>query len=119
MRLIAGLGNPGKEYQYTRHNLGFLAVQCLAQKLNLKLVLSSFTNGLTAQGIVEGHQVCLLMPLTYMNNSGAAVGQVVTELGLSYENILVICDDFNLDFQRIRLRASGGDGGHNGIKFDH
>lgn len=65
--------------------------------------------------MVEGEQVCLLIPLTYMNNSGGAVRQVVKEMGLSPEDILVVCDDFNLDFQKLRLRAKGSDGGHNGL----
>lgn len=115
MRLIAGLGNPGKDYEYTRHNLGFLVVQRLAKKLKLKFTLSSLTNGMTAQGDFDGQEICLLAPLTYMNNSGVAIKQLISKKELSVEDILVVCDDYNLDFQQIRLRAKGSDGGHNGL----
>jgi len=115
LRLIGGLGNPGKDYEYTRHNLGFLVVRRLAEKLKLKFALSSLTNGLTAEGTFEDKTICLLMPLTYMNNSGVAVHQIVTKRKLSPENVLIVCDDFNLDFEQIRLRNKGSDGGHNGL----
>jgi len=94
-RLIGGLGNPGKDYEYTRHNLGFLVVRRLAEKLKLKFTLSALTNGLTAEGTFEDKTICLLMPLTYMNNSGVAVHQVVTKRKLSPENVLIVSDDFN------------------------
>jgi len=115
LRLIGGLGNPGKDYEYTRHNLGFLVVRRLAEKLKLKFALSSLTNGLTAEGTFEDKTISLLMPLTYMNNSGVAVHQIVTKLKLSPEDVLIVCDDFNLDFEQIRLRGKGSDGGHNGL----
>jgi PTH1 family peptidyl-tRNA hydrolase len=115
IRLIGGLGNPGADYEYTRHNLGFLLVRRLAEKLKLKFVLSSLTNGLTAEGTFEDKTICLLMPLTYMNRSGVAVGQVMTKRKLSSEDVLIVCDDFNLDFGQIRLRGKGSDGGHNGL----
>lgn len=115
LRLIGGLGNPGKDYEYTRHNLGFLVVRRLAEQLKLKFALSSLTNGLTAEGAFEDKLVCLLMPLTYMNNSGVAVGQVMAKRKLSPENVLIVCDDLNLDFKQIRLRGKGSDGGHNGL----
>lgn len=115
LRLIVGLGNPGRDYEYTRHNLGFLAIRNLAEKLKLKFALSSLTNGLTAEGTFEDEAICLLMPLTYMNNSGGVVQQVMAKKDLLPEDVLVICDDFHLDFQQIRLRAKGSDGGHNGL----
>ena len=114
-RLIGGLGNPGKDYEYTRHNLGFLVVRRLAEKLKLKFALSSLTNGLTAEGTFEDKAVCLLMPLTYMNNSGVAVHQVMTKRELLPEDVMIVCDDFNLDFEQIRLKGKGSDGGHNGL----
>ena len=114
-RLIGGLGNPGKDYEYTRHNLGFLVVRRLAEKLKLKFALSSLTNGLTAEGMFEDKAICLLMPLTYMNNSGVAVHQVMTKRELSPEDVMIVCDDFNLDFEQIRLKGKGSDGGHNGL----
>jgi len=115
LRLIVGLGNPGKNYEYTRHNLGFLVIRRLAEKLKLKFELSSLTNGLTAEGTFEDTAVCLLMPLTYMNNSGVAIRQIMTNKKLLPEDVLVICDDFHLNFEQIRLRAKGSDGGHNGL----
>ena len=115
MRLIAGLGNPGQDYEYTRHNLGFLAVRRLAEKLKLKFALSSLTNGLTAEGTFEDDAICLLMPLTYMNNSGVAIKQVMEKKNLSPQDVLVVTDDFHLEFEQMRLRAKGSDGGHNGL----
>ena len=115
MRLIVGLGNPGKDYKYTRHNLGFLVVRRLVEKLKLKFALSSLTKGMTAEGMFEEDSVCLMAPLTYMNNSGVAISRLVSKKDLSPEDILVVCDDFNLDFEQIRLRAKGSDGGHNGL----
>jgi len=114
-RLIVGLGNPGRDYEYTRHNLGFLVVERLAQKNNLRFRKSSFTNGLTAEGKVAGNDLCCLLPSTYMNNSGAAVKQAVLNKGLDQADILIVCDDFHLDFGEIRIRSKGGDGGHNGL----
>ena len=114
-RLIVGLGNPGRDYEYTRHNLGFLVVEHLAQKNNLRFRKSSFTNGLTAEGKVAGNDLCCLLPSTYMNNSGVAVKQVVLSKGLDNTDILVVCDDFHLDFGEIRIRSKGSDGGHNGL----
>lgn len=114
-RLIVGLGNPGKDYEFTRHNLGFLAVRRLEEQLKFKFALSSLTNGLTAEGVFEGKELCLLMPLTYMNNSGVAIRQVMANKNLNPEHVLVICDDFNLPFKQIRIKAKGSDGGHNGL----
>ncbi|MCK5260286.1 MAG: aminoacyl-tRNA hydrolase [Candidatus Omnitrophica bacterium] len=115
MRLIVGLGNPGKDYEWTRHNLGFLVVRRLAEKLKLKFALSSLTNGMAAEGIFEEDDICLLAPLTYMNNSGVAISRLMSKKDLSTEDILVVCDDFHLDFEQVRLRAKGSDGGHNGL----
>lgn len=114
-RLIVGLGNPGGDYEYTRHNLGFLVVRRLAEKLKLKYALSSLTNGVTAEGTFNDQGICLLMPMTFMNKSGVAVRQVFEKKDFSPEDMLVVCDDFNLDFEQIRLRAKGSDGGHNGL----
>ncbi|MBN1870170.1 MAG: aminoacyl-tRNA hydrolase [Candidatus Omnitrophica bacterium] len=115
MRLIVGLGNPGKDYEHTRHNLGFLVVRRLAEKLRLKFSRSSLTKGMTAKGVFEGETLWLLAPLTYVNDSGVAVSQFMSKKDLSSDDILVVCDDFHLDFEQIRLRARGSDGGHNGL----
>ncbi|MCA9402015.1 MAG: aminoacyl-tRNA hydrolase [Candidatus Omnitrophica bacterium] len=114
-KLIIGLGNPGKNYTFTRHNLGFLVVERFAQQLGLKFQLSSFTNGVTAQGAWEEHAIGLLLPLTYMNRSGMAVRQAMEHLDIAAENILVVTDDFQIPFQQMRLKSKGSDGGHNGL----
>ncbi len=114
-RLIVGLGNPGRDHEYTRHNLGFLVVEHLAQKNNLRFRKSSFTNGLTAEGKVAGNDLCCLLPSTYMNNSGLAVKQIVLNKNLDHTDILIVCDDFHLEFGQIRIRDKGSDGGHNGL----
>ena len=114
-RLIVGLGNPGKDYEDTRHNLGFLVVEHLVKKNNLRFRKSSFTNGLTAEGKVAGNDLCCLLPSTYMNNAGTAVKQAVLSKDLDHADILIVCDDLHLDFGQIRIRNKGSDGGHNGL----
>lgn len=114
-KIIVGLGNPGKDYEWTRHNLGFLVVRRLAEQHNINFGLSSFTNGLTAEGEIDNTRVCLLLPLTYMNNSGVAVKQALDKRQVPLANVIVVCDDFNLDFGNIRIRSKGSDGGHNGL----
>lgn len=114
-RLIVGLGNPGKEYEYTRHNLGFLVVGRLAKEFDFEFTKNAAVKGFLAKGEVEGNEVYLFLPLTYMNHSGVAVKAVFDKKGLAQENLLVVCDDLNLDFGQLRLRAKGSDGGHNGL----
>ena len=115
MKIIVGLGNPGKEYEYTRHNLGFLVVTLLAQQNSLKFLKSSVTQALTAEGKIGHQEGVLLLPWTYVNNSGSAVSQIMAHKEISPENILVVCDDLNIDFGQIRLRSQGSGGGHNGL----
>ncbi|MBZ0166703.1 MAG: aminoacyl-tRNA hydrolase [Candidatus Omnitrophica bacterium] len=116
MRIIVGLGNPGSEYEFTRHNLGFLTVTRLAEQHNLKLKKSSFTNGLTAEGEADGQKFSLLLPLTYMNKSGFAVQGAIKHYAAEPPSLLVVCDDLNLPFKKLRLRPNGSDGGNNGLK---
>ncbi len=115
-KLIVGLGNPGKDYELTRHNLGFLVVEEIVQRWKLKLKSCSFTKALTANGINENGDIHLLMPTTYVNNSGSAVSDFLRYKKLSLENILVVCDDINLSFGEMRLKKCGSAGGHNGLK---
>lgn len=114
-RLIVGLGNPGADYQNTRHNLGFLAVQHLAKRSQLKFTKGFTVKGLMAQGELEGKKTCLFLPLTYMNHSGVAVKALVEKKKILLKNMLVVSDDLDLDFGQVRLRAKGSDGGHNGL----
>lgn len=115
-KLIVGLGNPGKQYEFTRHNLGFLAVNNLAKKLNVKFRSCSFSKSLIAETKFNDYNLFLLLPLTYMNLSGIAVKGVLDKIELSFHDILVVCDDLNLDYGQIRLRSKGSDGGHNGLE---
>lgn len=114
-RLIVGLGNPGRDYEYTRHNFGFLAVTQLAKESGLKFSKSTALKSFVAEGVIEGCKTHLLLPQTYMNNSGVAVKEAVRRKNTGIENILVVCDDLNLDFGQLRLRPNGSDGGNNGL----
>jgi PTH1 family peptidyl-tRNA hydrolase len=111
---IIGLGNPGYEYDGTRHNVGFLVVDLLCKKLrtNLQAGRGDYLLGST---VYEERDLLLVKPLTYMNNSGVAVADVKNHYGLRLEDLLVVCDDFNLPLGTIRLRRCGSDGGHNGL----
>ena len=113
--LIVGLGNPGREYEFTRHNLGFLAVRALAQKKDLEFKTSSFTKGLLAEGKIQGTKLYLFLPMTFMNHSGAAVKDIIANEHIPLKNVLIVCDDLNLAFGQMRLRPRGSEGGHNGL----
>jgi len=115
MYLITGLGNPGLRYFRTRHNIGFMVIDKLAEFLGVK----SFDSNelyLSAPAQYKEHEITLLKPVTYMNLSGRAVKEFSDIYGISNENTLIIFDDVNLDFGTLRLRPSGSDGGHNGMK---
>lgn len=114
-RLIVGLGNPGAEYEWTRHNLGFLTVTRLAEEMGVRLRKSTSVKGLWAEGRLENREVVLLLPHSFMNNSGIAVKQAVMSKKIEPENILIVCDDFSLVFGQIRMREQGSHGGHNGL----
>lgn len=113
--LIVGLGNPGSEYQRTRHNAGFRAIDILAQKLNCKIDKAKF-QGLYGQTVYNGVKLKLLKPQTYMNLSGRSVLQLSAFYNIPPEQIIVMFDDISLDPGRLRIRANGSAGGHNGIK---
>lgn len=112
--LIVGLGNIGEEYRYTRHNIGFLVLDYLAQ-----LQGGNFTTqklGDVTQFSYKGRNIMLLKPSTYMNLSGKAVRYYLEKENIPLENLLIITDDLNLPFGSLRLKAKGSDGGHNGLK---
>lgn len=115
MKLIAGLGNPGKEYQNTRHNSGFMAVDLLAEKLGTSISTNKF-NALIAQTRIEGEAVLLMKPLTYMNESGSAVSQAVSYYKIEPEDILILHDDMDLPVGSLRIRKKGSAGGQKGMK---
>lgn len=113
--LIVGLGNPGKEYEKTRHNCGFRAIDCLADKLGCKIDKGKF-QGLYGQTTYGGRKLLLLKPLTYMNLSGRSVLQLSAYFHVPPQRIIVLFDDISLAPGRLRIRAEGSAGGHNGIK---
>ena len=113
--LIVGLGNPGKEYEKTRHNCGFRAIDMLAQKLGCKVDKGKF-QGLYGQVNYGGTKLLLLKPLTYMNLSGRSVLQLSAYFHIPPQRIIVMFDDISLEPGRLRIRAEGSAGGHNGIK---
>lgn len=115
-RVIVGLGNPGKEYEFTRHNLGFMVVDYIAQEQGVKFHSSSFTKALVAEIEVEGVNLLLFKPQTFMNNSGQAIEKLFHYFKLSASDVLTICDDKHLLFGEMRLRNEGSHGGHNGLR---
>ena len=115
MKLIIGLGNPGIEYQETRHNLGFQALDFLANKLTLKWKKEKF-KGLYALGTYLNQKIVLLKPLTGINNSGECIRDFVNYLQIPLTNILIIYDDLTLPPGTFRYRQQGSSGGHNGVK---
>ena len=113
--LIVGLGNPGREYEKTRHNCGFRAVDLLAEQLGVKIDKLKF-QGLYAQANYNGGKVFLLKPQTYMNLSGRSVLQLSAYFNIPPQRIIVMFDDISLEPGRLRIRPNGSAGGHNGIK---
>ncbi|MDR2508537.1 MAG: aminoacyl-tRNA hydrolase [Candidatus Ancillula sp.] len=114
MKLVCGLGNPGKEYANTPHNAGFMVVDHLANAWNISF--QSKFNALLGSGLVGGVKSELVKPLTFMNCSGAAVQQVASYFKISPEDIIVVHDDIDLEFGQIKLKKGGGEGGHNGLR---
>lgn len=114
--LIAGLGNCEKRYENTRHNIGFEAVKKLAAKQGVSFSEKPKVRGLVASFSFDGGKVYLLMPLTYMNDSGASLRLMVEFHKIPLQNVLIIVDDIAVDFGKTRMRLEGGSGGHNGLK---
>ena len=116
MYIIVGLGNPTREYENTRHNIGFMAIDALAEKYNIS-VLDCKHKALIGKGVINGNKVVLVKPLTYMNLSGEAVRAVIDYYKADAESeLIVIYDDVSLDVGQLRIRKKGSAGGHNGIK---
>ncbi len=115
MKLIVGLGNPGKEYENTRHNIGFIFIDYFAEK-NKKTIDKEKFNGLYTQANINDEKVILLKPLSYMNLSGEVVRRFVDYFKIDINNILIISDDLDMNFGKLRLRPDGSSGGHNGLK---
>ncbi len=115
MKLIVGLGNPEKQYEKTFHNMGFIAVGDVAEILGAKFKKKECESSV-AEAFVGGEKVIIARPLTYMNNSGRAVKQLMSKYKIPEENLLVIYDDYDLPKGKIRIRASGSAGTHNGMR---
>lgn len=115
MKIIVGLGNPTREYEGTRHNVGFSVIYNISDKYNINVDTKKH-KALIGKGIIEGEKVILAMPQTYMNLSGESVRELVDYYKCDPEDIIVIYDDISLDVGKLRIRAKGSAGGHNGIK---
>ena len=113
--LIVGLGNPGRQYENTRHNAGFITLDVIAEKAGARVDRIKF-KGLCGEGMLGGKKVLFLKPSTFMNLSGQSVQEAMSFYKLPPEKVLVIFDDISLDPGKLRIRRKGSDGGHNGIK---
>jgi len=114
-RLIVGLGNPGEKCRFTRHNTGFMVVDRLAQTNKIPLGKRKF-NAVFGRGKIEGLPAILAKPMTFMNQCGPAVRDLARFFGLGTQDILVIHDDIDVVFGKLKIKEKGGDGGHNGVK---
>ncbi|MFC4323934.1 aminoacyl-tRNA hydrolase [Litchfieldia salsa] len=115
MKCIVGLGNPGKQYEETRHNIGFKVIDELSNSLEISLDQAKH-KGIYGIGNIAGTKVLLLKPLTYMNLSGESIRAIMDYYDIAIEELLVIYDDLDLPIGKIRIRTKGSAGGHNGIK---
>ncbi len=114
MKVVVGLGNPGPKYEQTRHNIGFLVIEELATRLGAGKARRRFDAQL-AEGKLGDEKVLLVAPQTYMNESGRSVRQIVDFYALPLSEVLLVCDDFNLDLARLRMRSGGSAGGQKGL----
>lgn len=115
MYYIVGLGNPGLQYENTRHNAGFISIDYLARKYSIDVRKIKFKS-LIGRGVISGHKVMLVKPQTYMNNSGEAIREIYKYFDFEHDKLIVIYDDIDIDFGSIRIRKKGSAGTHNGMK---
>lgn len=113
--LIVGLGNPGIQYEKTRHNAGFLTIELLCEKLGFKTDRAKFKS-MCGETVISGKKCLVIKPMTYMNNSGEAIVEAMNFYKFPIEKVIVICDDISLEPSHLRIRRKGSDGGHNGLK---
>ncbi len=114
MKIVLGIGNPGREYAMTRHNVGFMVIDELTAIYNVSF--RERFKGLTGEAIIDGEKILLIKPLTYVNEAGRCALDVVNFYKLSVQDVIVVCDDANLPLGKLRIRRQGSDGGHNGLK---
>ena len=115
MKLIVGLGNPGKEYEKTRHNIGFMSLDYIGLKYNLNFSNQKF-DGIYAETIISNEKIIFLKPQKYINLSGDVMKKYIDYFKIPVENVLIICDDMNLEAGKSKIRYKGGSAGHNGLK---
>lgn len=115
MKLIVGIGNMGRQYAHTRHNVGFDVVDLLAKHNHIR-ILRRFCRAVVGQGVIAGEEVTLVKPQTYVNLSGDSVSEIARRLSVPPQDIIVVFDDANLPVGRLRIRTGGSAGGHKGIK---
>jgi len=116
MKLIVGLGNPGKTYTGSRHNIGFTVLTELADSLKIDFRRAWLQRAELAKGSISGEEIILAKPVTFMNLSGIAVAALLRKHGLDLKDLLVICDDLDLELGRIKIRKGGSSGGHQGLQ---
>jgi peptidyl-tRNA hydrolase, PTH1 family len=114
VKLIVGLGNPGAQYELTRHNIGFIILDLFAEFFHIKFKAGK-GDWLEGKGKIEDEEVYLLKPTTYMNNSGVAVIEFIEKHNIDKKDVLIVTDDFQIPLGTIRVRPNGSDGGHNGL----
>lgn len=115
MFIVVGLGNPGKDYTNTRHNIGFDTIDLLANRNNININKIKFKS-VYGEGKIGEEKILLVKPQTYMNNSGIALREIVSYYKIPIENVIVIVDDIDIDFSQVRIRKKGSAGSHNGLK---
>ena len=115
MKIIAGLGNPGKEYENTKHNVGFLTIDILAEKYDIKVNKIKF-KGLVGEGMIGSEKVILVKPQTYMNLSGQCIREIAAFYKIDMEDLVIIYDDIDLPMGNLRIRKKGSAGTHNGMR---
>ena len=114
--VVLGLGNPGDEYAGTRHNCGFAVVDYLGEKTGIELHKKFFKKYIYGKGVFRGKEIFLIKPLTFMNNSGQVIRDVLKASGCTTKDIIVVCDNMDLFPGVLRIKRGGGDAGHNGLK---
>ena len=116
LRLVAGLGNPGTDYQHTRHNAGFIAIDALSDTFGIDNTAGTTEHDIWfTRGYVAERDVLIAKPLAYMNRSGLPVFRLAERFGIPHEDLLVVHDDIDLELGRVKIKEKGGDGGHRGI----
>ncbi|MBP5427184.1 MAG: aminoacyl-tRNA hydrolase, partial [Clostridiales bacterium] len=113
--IVVGLGNPGDEYKLTRHNMGFCVVDALRQDYGMPVEKARF-KALVSEVVVSGKKIVLVKPQTYMNDSGQSVREVCDWYKIPYDNLIIVYDDIDIEWKKLRVRPSGSAGSHNGLK---